>query len=43
MYNHYQKLLDEKKLKNADVARGANVSNMTLSERLYRYGTLCVS
>ncbi len=32
MYNHYQKLLDEKKLKNADVARGANVSNMTLSD-----------
>lgn len=32
MYNRYQKLLDEKKLKNADVARGANVSNMTLSD-----------
>lgn len=32
MYEHYQKLLDQKKLKNSDVARGAKVSNMTLSD-----------
>lgn len=32
MYMRYQKLLDEKGLKNADVSRGAKVSNMTLSD-----------
>lgn len=32
MYERYKKLLDEKNLKNADVSRGANVSNMTLSD-----------
>jgi transcriptional regulator with XRE-family HTH domain len=32
MYEIYQKILDEKKLKNSDVARGAKVSNMTLSD-----------
>lgn len=32
MYERYQKLLDEKKLKNSDVAKGSGVSNMTLSD-----------
>lgn len=32
MYERYKKLLDEKGLKNSDVSRGANVSNMTLSD-----------
>lgn len=32
MYEHYQELLDKKGLKNADVARAADVSNMTLSD-----------
>ena len=32
MYEIYQQLLDEKGLKNSDVSRGANVSNMTLSD-----------
>lgn len=32
MYNIYQELLDQKGLKNADVARGAKVSNMILSD-----------
>ena len=32
MYEIYKKLLDEKGLKNSDVSRGANVSNMTLSD-----------
>lgn len=32
MYEYYQKLLDEKSLKNADVARATGVSNMTLSD-----------
>lgn len=32
MYEHYQKLLDEKGLKNADVSRATGVSNMTLSD-----------
>ena len=32
MYEIYQRLLDEKGLKNSDVSRGANVSNMTLSD-----------
>ena len=32
MYEYYQKLLDEKGLKNADVARATGVSNMTLSD-----------
>ena len=32
MYEIYQKLLDEKGLKNSDVSRGAKVSNMTLSD-----------
>lgn len=32
MYEIYQRLLDEKGLKNSDVARGAGVSNMTLSD-----------
>lgn len=32
MYEIYQKLLDEKKLKNADVSRATGVSNMTLSD-----------
>ena len=31
MYDRYQKLLDEKGLKNADVARATKISNMTLS------------
>ncbi len=32
MYSIYQKLLDEKGLKNADVARATGISNMTLSD-----------
>ena len=32
MYENYQKLLDEKGLKNADVARATGISNMTLSD-----------
>lgn len=32
MYKIYQQLLDQKGIKNADVARGANVSNMILSD-----------
>lgn len=32
MYDRYQKLLDEKGLKNADVARATKISNMTLSD-----------
>lgn len=32
MYEHYQKLLDEKNLKNADVARATGISNATLSD-----------
>lgn len=32
MYAIYQKLLDEKGLKNADVARATKISNMTLSD-----------
>lgn len=32
MYEIYQRLLDEKGLKNADVSRGTGVSNMTLSD-----------
>ena len=32
MYEVYQKLLDEKGLKNADVARATGISNMTLSD-----------
>lgn len=32
MYEHYQKLLDEKCLKNADVSRATGISNMTLSD-----------
>lgn len=32
MYEVYQKLLDEKGLKNADVARETEISNMTLSD-----------
>lgn len=32
MYDIYQKLLDEKKLKNSDVSRATGVSNMTLSD-----------
>lgn len=32
MYEHYQKLLDEKGLKNADVSRATGISNMTLSD-----------
>ena len=31
MYEIYQRLLDEKGLKNADVARATGISNMTLS------------
>ena len=31
MYEIYQRLLDEKGLKNADISRGTGVSNMTLS------------
>lgn len=32
MYEHYQRLLDEKGLKNADVSRATGISNMTLSD-----------
>lgn len=32
MYERYQKLLDEKGLKNADVSRATGISNMTLSD-----------
>lgn len=32
MYEIYQKLLDEKKLKNSDVSRATGISNMTLSD-----------
>ena len=32
MYEIYQKLLDEKGLKNSDVSRGTGISNMTLSD-----------
>ena len=32
MYEVYRKLLDEKGLKNADVARATGISNMTLSD-----------
>ena len=32
MYERYKKLLDKKGMKNADVSRGAKVSNMTLSD-----------
>lgn len=32
MYSIYQKLLDEKGLKNADIARATDISNMTLSD-----------
>lgn len=32
MYEIYQRLLDEKGLKNADVARDTGISNMTLSD-----------
>lgn len=32
MYEIYQKLLDEKRLKNADVSRATGISNMTLSD-----------
>jgi transcriptional regulator with XRE-family HTH domain len=32
MYDIYKKLLDEKKLKNADVSRATGISNMTLSD-----------
>lgn len=32
MYSIYQKLLDEKGLKNADVSRATKISNMTLSD-----------
>ena len=32
MYEVYQKLLDEKGLKNSDVARATGISNMTLSD-----------
>ena len=32
MYEIYQRLLDEKGLKNSDVSRGTGVSNMTLSD-----------
>lgn len=32
MYEYYQKLLDEKGLKNADVSRATGISNMTLSD-----------
>ena len=32
MYEFYQKLLDEKGLKNADVSRATGISNMTLSD-----------
>lgn len=32
MYEYYQRILDEKGLKNSDVSRGTNISNMTLSD-----------
>ncbi len=32
MYEIYQKLLDEKGIKNADVSRATGISNMTLSD-----------
>lgn len=32
MYEIYQKLLDEHKLKNSDIARATGISNMTLSD-----------
>lgn len=32
MYEIYQKLLDEKNLKNSDVSRATGISNMTLSD-----------
>lgn len=32
MYSIYQKLLDEKGLKNSDIARATGISNMTLSD-----------
>ena len=32
MYEIYQKILDEKKLKSSDVSRGTGISNMTLSD-----------
>lgn len=32
MYEIYQRILDEKGLKNADVARATGISNMTLSD-----------
>ena len=32
MYEIYQRLLDEKGLKNADAARATGISNMTLSD-----------
>lgn len=32
MYEIYKRLLDQKGLKNADVARGTGISNMTLSD-----------
>ena len=32
MYDIYQRLLDEKGLKNSDVARATGISNMTLSD-----------
>ena len=32
MYEIYQRLLDEKGIKNADVARATGISNMTLSD-----------
>ena len=32
MYEIYQRLLDEKGLKNADIARATGISNMTLSD-----------
>ena len=32
MYEVYQRLLDKKGLKNADVARATGISNMTLSD-----------
>lgn len=32
MYEIYQRLLDEKNLKNADISRATGISNMTLSD-----------
>lgn len=32
MYEIYQKLLDEKGIKNADISRATGISNMTLSD-----------